>query len=173
MKFGEFLTLDNFISKIKLKFKDSKTKLAFFKKLKLTGLIKIGDVFFIHEEEAVQKMAEFLGTQKQIQTERQLRLKEKSEEARKRSKLAEIESQGKNIVENQIKKLETENAQALISINTSSQPGKKPEFPDDLKWLKKDLKKLKNKAKLEAKDLEFIAEIKAKNKNNSKDKKAS
>jgi hypothetical protein len=54
------ISIDEFVSKKKLKFKSEKSKIAWFQKLKAESLVKLGVTYFINENEADQLLNEDL-----------------------------------------------------------------------------------------------------------------
>ena len=48
------ISIDEFVSRKKLKFKSEKSKIAWFQKLKAESLVKLGVTYFINEKEAEQ-----------------------------------------------------------------------------------------------------------------------
>lgn len=54
------ISIDEFVSRKKLKFKSEKSKIAWFKKLKAESFVKLGITYFINENEAKQLLNEDL-----------------------------------------------------------------------------------------------------------------
>jgi hypothetical protein len=54
------ISIDEFVSRKKLKFKSEKSKIAWFQKLKAESLVKLGVTYFINENEAEKLLNEDL-----------------------------------------------------------------------------------------------------------------
>ena len=54
------ISIDEFVSRKKLKFNSEKSKIAWFQKLKADSLVKVGITYFINENEAEQLLNESL-----------------------------------------------------------------------------------------------------------------
>ena len=69
------ISIDEFVSRKKLKFKTEKSKVAWFKKLKAESLVKLGDTYFINRKEAEQLLAEDLVHKIKIKKQRAIQAK--------------------------------------------------------------------------------------------------
>ena len=56
----KMISIDEFLSRKKIKFKNEKAKIAWFQKLKAESLVKLGATYFINESEAEQLLKETL-----------------------------------------------------------------------------------------------------------------
>lgn len=64
------ISIDEFVSKRKLRFKSEKSKIAWFQKLRPESLVKLGVTYFINEDEAERLLSEDLARKIRVKKQR-------------------------------------------------------------------------------------------------------